>query len=123
MEGPGLRLRRGVLLAGACLAVLAGCAGRGAVPGGLGGVAGAPAGLAVSPTPTPSGLYTDAQLRTPADPNARPEPKTHEAWTVANTIPVRSETYDKDFSDLMPFGAAIGNRRIVGLGESSHGVG
>ncbi|MDC6166807.1 erythromycin esterase family protein [Paucibacter sp. XJ19-41] len=41
--------------------------------------------------------------------------------TRASTITSLSE--DRDFADLQPIGAAIGQRRIVQLGESSHGSG
>ena len=123
MEGARLHLRCRVLLILGCFAILGGCAGRNVVPSGSAVFDSASSVAAAAPTATPRGLYTDAQLRTAADPNARAEPKASEAWTAANTVPVRSETYDKDFSDLAPFGAATGNRRIVGLGESSHGVG
>ena len=123
MEGARLRLRCRVVPILGCFAIFAGCAGHNVVPAGSGGFGSASSVAAAAPTATPRGLYTDAQLRTPADPNARAEPKANETWTAANAVPVRSETYDKDFSDLAPFGAATGNRRIVGLGESSHGVG
>jgi erythromycin esterase len=123
MEGVQLHLRYRVLFTLGCCAVLAACAGRNVVPNGSGSFDAAPSGVAAAPTATPRGLYTDAQLRTTADPNAKAEPKAYEAWTAANAVPIRSETDDQDFSDLAPFGAAVGNRRIVGLGESSHGVG
>lgn len=47
----------------------------------------------------------------------------YQSWIAANAIPIRSETCDSDFSDLQPFGAIVGDKRIMGLGESSHGVG
>jgi erythromycin esterase len=76
-----------------------------------------------APTATPSCLYTDAQLRTDPDPEVPAVKSAYESWIAANAIPVRSEACDTDFSDLQPFGAVVAGKRIVGLGESSHGVG
>lgn len=46
------------------------------------------------------------------------------AWLVANTAPVRSVAFtDTDFTDLAPIARAIGNRRVVLLGEQGHGDG
>ena len=78
---------------------------------------------AAEEAPLSSCLDTNKQLRTPVDPNAPREKAAYETWIAQNAIPVRSESCDRDFSDLQPFGAIVGDKRIVGLGESSHGVG
>jgi erythromycin esterase len=55
----------------------------------------------------------------------QPEPTHAEAdWLKANAHPIRTlSVADRDFSDLQPLRAAIGNSRIVLLGEQSHGDG
>jgi erythromycin esterase len=107
--------------------MLVACAGSKAVPTASEANAGrhaiAAATATPAPTPTPSGLYTDAELRTDADPRAPDVGTAYETWIAAHAVPVRSETYAGDFSDLEPFGKIVGDKRIVGLGESSHGVG
>jgi erythromycin esterase len=46
------------------------------------------------------------------------------AWLKRHASPVRTvNPADEDFSDLIPLGRAIGNSRVVFLGESGHGEG
>lgn len=58
-----------------------------------------------------------------SDPRPQPE-QTPAEWLQANAVPIRSlSVSDRDFSDLQPLKAAIGNARVVMLGEQSHGDG
>lgn len=57
-------------------------------------------------------------------PPSPPEPDSKLAYLKANAIPFRTiEPADDDFSDLLPLKALIGERRVVMLGEQSHGDG
>jgi erythromycin esterase len=64
---------------------------------------------------------------TPPPPPPPPEPPAEPAqvtWLKANAHPIRSLSItDRDFSDLQPLMAAIGDSRVVLLGEQSHGDG
>jgi erythromycin esterase len=47
-----------------------------------------------------------------------------DSWLASNAIPLRTlDVADEDFSDLQPLMSAIGNARVVMLGEPSHGAG
>ena len=57
-------------------------------------------------------------------PDPPPQQPTEAQWLQANAHPIRTlSAADRDFSDLQPLKAAIGNSRIVLLGEQSHGDG
>ena len=43
-------------------------------------------------------------------------------WARSNAIPLKTTLPDDDFSDMAPLGDVIGNARIVGLGEATHGT-
>ncbi|WP_420127322.1 erythromycin esterase family protein [Longimicrobium sp.] len=61
---------------------------------------------------------------TPPDPLPEPETLTPAEWLQANAHPIRSLSIaDRDFSDLQPLKAAIGDARVVMLGEQTHGDG
>ncbi|HEV2735223.1 MAG TPA: erythromycin esterase family protein [Longimicrobiaceae bacterium] len=70
----------------------------------------------------PERLLSDAELATPADPQAPAENAAWEAWVRANHHPVRSVTATRDFSDLQFLKPLLAGRRVVQLGESGHGV-
>jgi erythromycin esterase len=113
MTMPRTHIRSAVVL----LLALAACDGGG---GGGGG------GTVVEPPPvvkedTLQVLLTDAQLATPADPDASPENPEWSQWVVENHWPMRSLTSD-NFQDLQFLKPLLQGRRVVQLGESSHGV-
>jgi erythromycin esterase len=43
-------------------------------------------------------------------------------WLQKNTIPLESTRAETGFADLEPLGALVGNARIIGLGEATHGT-
>lgn len=75
-----------------------------------------------NPDLTQNKLLTDAELLTPP---LSPTPSVNQVaadWLVDNHQPIRSVTYDQDFSDLEFLAPMIGERTLVQLGESSHGT-
>jgi erythromycin esterase len=80
----------------------------------------------VEPPPVPAEdstqvLLSDAQLATPADPEAPAENPEWSQWVAQNHWPLRSLTSD-NFQDLQFLKPLLQGRRVVQLGESSHGV-
>jgi erythromycin esterase len=75
------------------------------------------------PTPIPTDrLLTDAELVTSLDSLAPAEPEARVAWAKGAAHPIRSLTYDGDFSDLRFLATTLQGKRLVQLGESGHGV-
>ena len=70
--------------------------------------------------PPPDRLLSETELRTtPTSPDGNPE---WTEWLVRNANPIRSLIHDDDMSDLAFLDSLVVDRRIVQLGESSHGV-
>ncbi|HEX5727014.1 MAG TPA: erythromycin esterase family protein [Longimicrobiaceae bacterium] len=66
-------------------------------------------------------LHSDAELHTPEDPAAPAENADWARWVERNHEPVRSLT-SHNFADLRFLEPLLAGKRIVQLGESSHGV-
>ena len=86
-----------------------------------------PGGTPTPPPPPPIALptdrlLTDAELVTSLDSLAPIEPEARVAWAKGAAHPIRSLTYDGDFSDLGFLETALQGKRLVQLGESGHGV-
>jgi erythromycin esterase len=86
-----------------------------------------PGGTPTPPPPPPIAiptdrLLTDAELVTSLDSLAPTEPDVRVAWAKGAAHPIRSLTYDGDFSDLGFLTTALQGKRLVQLGESGHGV-
>lgn len=68
-------------------------------------------------------LLNNIELATPSPPSSVQPPSAVEAqWLKDNHYPIRSLVFDKDFSDLEFLKKELNGKRIVQLGESSHGV-
>lgn len=81
-----------------------------------------PPPVMVSPDLTQNKLLTDSELRTtPMNPLPTVD-TTYASWVGDNHYPVRSITFDQDYSDLDFLKGKIGDRALVQLGESSHGT-
>lgn len=76
----------------------------------------------VTPPPATGGLPTDASLMTSADPNAGRTNDDATRWFDQNAKVVRSLTADPNFTDLDFLASLLQDKRLVMLGESSHGV-
>ncbi len=70
--------------------------------------------------PPPDRLLSEGELQTsPTSPDENPE---WTSWLAQNANPIRSLIHDADMSDLAFLDALVDGRRVVQLGESSHGV-
>jgi erythromycin esterase len=68
-------------------------------------------------------LLTDAELRTPAAPSTVSAPSASEMqWLQGHHHPLRSLVEDTSFADLDFLQSELAGRRVVQLGESSHGT-
>lgn len=92
----------------------------------LGACGGSGSGTAPAPTSTPppvsQGLPTEASLMTTADPSAGRTDADAASWFGQNAKVLRSLTVSTDFSDLRFLADTLRDKRLVMLGESSHGV-
>jgi erythromycin esterase len=66
-------------------------------------------------------LLVAALVAVPSILAAQADPRA--AWLAGHAAPLRTLAFDADDADLAPVGRAIGNRRIVLLGEQTHGDG
>lgn len=102
--------------------ILIGCGGGGTTPAPQQPVAPTQPPVVSAPNLAQNKLLSDAEMETPP---LSPAPTVNSAyanWLRDNHYPIRSITYDQDFSDLDFLKGLIGERSLVQLGESSHGT-
>ncbi|WMW80796.1 erythromycin esterase family protein [Undibacterium cyanobacteriorum] len=71
---------------------------------------------------TQAKLLSDSELSSNPFPNLPPPPADEMAWLQSHHHKIRSLKYDQDFSDLSFLEHLLNGKRIVQLGESSHGT-
>src|SRR5690349_11526457 len=77
--------------------------------------------LSVSACEQPSSPPQDADTTVVKPVEPSPETLAHVAWVKANATPIAStDPANTNFQDLEPLKLAIGNARIVMLGEETH---
>jgi erythromycin esterase len=105
------------------LFALAICTWLNACGGGSSGSDSVPVDTQVYPDLTMSQLLSNAELSTPPPPSSVTAPSAVEAqWLRDRSRPLRSVVVDTDFSDLAFLENELAGKRIVQLGESSHGA-
>lgn len=111
--------RTWLCLSTVCL-VLSGCGGGG------GGSSAVPTEPTTAPPTTPQApiarLLTDAELETQTDPSPAQADTDAAAWVSSEAKVIRSLTVDDDFSDLAFLQDLLVDKRMVQLGESTHGA-
>lgn len=113
-----------VLVTGCIAALLSGCGGGSNSPGASTVVIPPTVDNAVTPDLRQAHLLTDAELKSPliaAASGLSPPTADEQAWLAQHHHPIRSIVYDQDFSDLAFLAGELNGKRIVQLGESSHG--
>lgn len=68
-----------------------------------------------------SPYLSDTEMMCTPDPSCPAVPEEYTKWVKENTVPIRSISYD-EFLDLENLKGIFINKKIVQLGESSHGV-
>ena len=76
--------------------------------------------VVATPIRHPDRPWTPEEQRPAPDPRAGAVDEPVRSWVAEHHVPLHS-VVSEDFGDLAPFGDAIGDARIVQLGESGHG--